>query len=91
MTRKKQFRIKSKSDAKYIAKEIKDGKKLYYYLPLFGINGGIISVEWKNKAGKFKISEMCSGWTDCGYMPELDIVEYIWTNRQKINVDRHSH
>lgn len=90
MTRTKQFRIKSKSDAKYISKEIKDGKILYYYLPLFGIDGGIISVEWKNKVSKFKISENCPGWMDYGYVSELDIVEYIWTNRKTINVDRYS-
>lgn len=90
MTRDKRFRIRSKKDAEHLADEIRHGKDLYYFLPLMGINGGTIAIQWNHDARRYTVSESCPGWLSQEDASPCDIIEYIWKDRKVINAHFHN-
>lgn len=49
MAHYKRFQIRSKKDAERIADDIRHGKDLHYFLPLMGVNGGIVEIRYFDK------------------------------------------
>jgi hypothetical protein len=79
------FRIKSKKDAEYVAGEIKRGNNFNYFLPLMGKNGGTVTIQWNNDAGRYTVLAACPGWISNEEASPCDIIDYIWKDRKMIN------
>jgi hypothetical protein len=88
MTGQKVFQIKSKDDARYLAGEIRDKKyAFYYFVPLMGVSGGMMTIRCPGKNKKCTISSSGSGWQNQEGHILPDIVEYIWQERKHINAE----
>lgn len=79
------FQIRSKKDAERLAEDIRHGKDLHYFLPLMGVNGGIVEIHWNHNTGRYTVSASCPGWLSQEDASPCDIVDYIWKDRKMIN------
>lgn len=85
MAHDRKFQIRSKKDAEHLADEIKRGKDLHYFLPLMGINGGTIAIQWNQDTSRYTVSASCPGWLSQENASSCDIIDYIWKDRKVIN------
>jgi hypothetical protein len=88
MKREKVFQIKSKSDARYLAREIRGNDyAFYYYAPLMGVSGGMTTIRCPADTKKCTIISTGFGWQNEERNVIADIVEYIWKDRKQINAE----
>ncbi|MBT8489756.1 MAG: hypothetical protein KJN62_01780 [Deltaproteobacteria bacterium] len=93
MAKKRMFQIRSKKDAKYLAEEIKHyGVSFYYYVPLMGISGGMMTIRCSPDQQNYTIVSCASGWQEDTETSMKDMIDYIWKDRKLINEElRYSH
>ena len=81
----KRLQIRTKKDAARLAEDIRRGKESHYFLPLMGVNGGIIDIHWNHDTGRYTVSASCPGWLSQEEASPNDIIDYIWKDRKVIN------
>jgi hypothetical protein len=93
MAKKRIFQIRSKKDARYLAEEIKHyGASFYYYVPLMGINGGMMTIRCSPDQQNYTIISSASGWQKDTETSMKDMIDYIWKDRKLINEElRYTH
>jgi hypothetical protein len=80
------FQIRSKKDAQYFVKELKNTSSAFSYeMPLMGACGGIITVSFPTQWNEGRVIS-----SSCGYHNEKSfslpsIVKFIWDDRKHIN------
>ena len=88
MVRKTVFQIRTKEDARYLASEIREhGYSFYYYVPLMGVSGGIMTIECPYGRRRCTLFSTGSGWQNQEGQAISDIVDYIWKERKLINAE----
>jgi len=88
MKREKVFQIKSKKDARYLAREIRcNDYEFYYYAPLMGVSGGLTAIRCPTDTKKCTIISTGFGWQNEERSVIANIEEYIWKDRKQINAE----
>ena len=93
MAKKRTFQIRSKKDARYLAEGIKQyGASFYYYVPLMGISGGMMTIRCSPDQQSYTIISSASGWKKDTQTSMKDMIDYIWKDRKLINEElRYTH
>ncbi|MCK9276183.1 MAG: hypothetical protein M0P57_13960 [Syntrophales bacterium] len=88
MKEKKTFQIRSKKDAHFLARRIKDSEKTFYYhVPLVGgMEGSLTSIRCDPKSDFCQIFTSIPGILDEN-RKQGDIADHLWKERKLINAE----
>ncbi|MBN2686653.1 MAG: hypothetical protein JXR85_00610 [Deltaproteobacteria bacterium] len=88
METKRKFQIRSKDDARYLAEEIRYfGKSFHYYVPLMGVNGGMMTVRCERDQDTCTVFASTSGSQQTEEVTMRDFIEHLWKDRKLINAE----
>lgn len=87
MDKPQPFQVRSKEDARLLAKKIqKSVKNFYYHVPLLGgMEGNFITIQCDQKSSRCEVYSSIPGSSDRDIKHSPDLAEHIWKDRRFIN------